>query len=49
MGHLMNLFLQLLNGNVDAKQTVALLLAWGVQIIVVGIALIKSRSQTGSN
>lgn len=46
----MNLFLQLLNGNVDAKQIGALLLAWGMQIIViVGIAFLESRSQAGSN
>ena len=46
----MNLFLQLLNGNVDAKQTVALLFVWGVQIIViVGIAFLENRSQAGSN
>ncbi len=34
-GYLTNLFYQLLNGNVDAKQTVALLFVWGVQIIMI--------------
>ena len=46
----MNLFLQLLNGNVNAKQTVALLFVWGVQqiIVIVGIALItKAQESTG--
>ena len=44
----MNLFLQLLNGNVGAN---ALLFVWGVQIIIVivGIASIANRSQAGSN
>lgn len=47
MGHLMNLVLQLLNGNVDAN---ALLFVWGAQIIaIVGIALIENRSQASSN
>ena len=46
----MNLILQFLNVNVDAAATSALLFVWGVQIIViVGIALIESRSQAGSN
>jgi hypothetical protein len=45
----MNLFLQPLNGDVDAKQTVALLCVWGVQInVIVGIALItKAQESTG--
>ena len=46
----MNLFLQFLNGNVDAAATSALLFVWGVQIIaIVGITLIVNRSQAGSN
>ena len=46
----MNPVLQLLNGNIDAKQTVALLFVWGVQIIaILGIALIENRSQADSN
>lgn len=44
----MNLILQLLNGNVEANLFVWV---WGVQMIIVtvGIALIKNRSQAGSN
>ncbi len=46
----MNLFYQLLNGNVDAKQTITLLFAWGVQIImIVGIAFIANKSRAGSD
>lgn len=49
-GHLMNLVLPILSGNVNAKQTVALLFAWGVQMIAIaGIAFIKNSSQAGSD
>lgn len=46
----MNLVLPILSGNVNAKQTVALLFAWGVQMIAIaGIAFIKNSSQAGSD